>query len=393
MAPPREYPFYSRPVISNLPPHLRQNWHAVRASPATGTSTGTGTGTSTPTSLSPPRSNVGSTPNRLKRTLAQMSDDSGDVVYISGLSPEKKASSTDKAGPALAKKAKVREVKPIIVEDDSQDEASDEEEEEAEVVEVLRPTKVVGGKVLRGQDRPAYAPPHKEKRKPRPSKIPWNKPSTPLKPVPKAEPAEVVTVTAPEAITAVDGALADTRRRAFFRKHRNLFLALLPDHTSKSFLNLTASSSTDDAASVAPFVMLPQPKGIKGKMHAYQLHGLSFLAHLVHANGINAILADEMGLGKTLQTLSLLVHLNSHTAHGGGAPKSPHLIVCPLSVLSAWMSETVRWTGLKAFRFHGERKERERLKNLLRDPSTTAGVDLVITTCSSSLSLLRLALR
>lgn len=43
-----------------------------------------------------------------------------------------------------------------------------------------------------------------------------------------------------------------------------------------------------------------------------------------------------MGLGKTLQTLSLLAYLNEN--HG---IKGPHLLICPLSVLGAWM--TVRW--------------------------------------------------
>lgn len=45
-----------------------------------------------------------------------------------------------------------------------------------------------------------------------------------------------------------------------------------------------------------------------------------------------------MGLGKTLQTLSLLAYLNEN--HG---IKGPHLLICPLSVLGAWM--TVRWLG------------------------------------------------
>jgi SWI/SNF-related matrix-associated actin-dependent regulator of chromatin subfamily A member 5 len=46
-----------------------------------------------------------------------------------------------------------------------------------------------------------------------------------------------------------------------------------------------------------------------------------------------------MGLGKTLQTLSLIAHL---TETQGGA-KGPHLLVCPLSVLSSWMTEIARW--------------------------------------------------
>jgi hypothetical protein len=40
-----------------------------------------------------------------------------------------------------------------------------------------------------------------------------------------------------------------------------------------------------------------------------------------------------MGLGKTLQTLSLIAYL--HETHG---VKGPHLLICPLSVLGAWMT-------------------------------------------------------
>ena len=68
-------------------------------------------------------------------------------------------------------------------------------------------------------------------------------------------------------------------------------------------------------------------------MRDYQLVGLRWLA-MMHANGCNAILADEMGLGKTLQTIAFLAHLKFAKGEGG-----PHLVVCPLSVLSSWMSE------------------------------------------------------
>ena len=64
-------------------------------------------------------------------------------------------------------------------------------------------------------------------------------------------------------------------------------------------------------------------------MRDYQLHGLRWLTAM-HTSGVNAILADEMGLGKTLQTISFLAHLKFNLGVSG-----PHLVICPLSVLSS----------------------------------------------------------
>ena len=104
---------------------------------------------------------------------------------------------------------------------------------------------------------------------------------------------------------------------------------------------------------------------ITATMKPYQLAGLSFLIYL-HKNGLSGILGDEMGLGKTLQTLSLFQHLKENDPpsflHG---ERRPFLVVCPLSVLSSWMTEIARWTPqLKAIRFHGSLNERARLKRV-----------------------------
>ncbi|KAH8594504.1 SNF2 family N-terminal domain-containing protein [Bisporella sp. PMI_857] len=109
-----------------------------------------------------------------------------------------------------------------------------------------------------------------------------------------------------------------------------------------------------------------QPKDIKAKMKPYQLSGLSFMVYL-HRNGLSGILGDEMGLGKTLQTLSLIQHLKeSDPIKGVGRDARPFLVVCPLSVLSSWMSEARKWApGLKVVRFHGPVKERNRLKKIV----------------------------
>lgn len=100
-------------------------------------------------------------------------------------------------------------------------------------------------------------------------------------------------------------------------------------------------------------------------MKPYQLLGLSFLVYL-HKNGVSGILGDEMGLGKTLQTLSLIQYLKEGRQLSASSDElRPCLVVCPLSVLSAWISESRRWTpGLKVLRFHGSVHERDRLKRI-----------------------------
>jgi SWI/SNF-related matrix-associated actin-dependent regulator of chromatin subfamily A member 5 len=100
-------------------------------------------------------------------------------------------------------------------------------------------------------------------------------------------------------------------------------------------------------------------------MKPYQISGLSFLVYL-HRNGLSGILGDEMGLGKTLQTLSLIQYLKeTRTLSGSHGERRPCLVICPLSVLSSWMSEARRWTpGLKVLRFHGPVVERNRVKKV-----------------------------
>lgn len=100
-------------------------------------------------------------------------------------------------------------------------------------------------------------------------------------------------------------------------------------------------------------------------MKPYQLSGLSFLVYL-HRNGLSGILGDEMGLGKTLQTLSLVQYLkNTRKLSRSHGESRPCLVICPLSVLSSWISEARRWTpGLKVLRFHGPMVERNRVKRI-----------------------------
>ena len=118
-----------------------------------------------------------------------------------------------------------------------------------------------------------------------------------------------------------------------------------------------------------------QPREVQVEMRDYQLRGLRWLVGM-HKCGVNAILADEMGLGKTLQTIAFLAHLKFvEDVHG------PHLVICPLSVLSSWMTELKRFCPeLRALKLHSsDLEERRRLMQSL-GANCGADVDVVVTT-------------
>lgn len=109
-----------------------------------------------------------------------------------------------------------------------------------------------------------------------------------------------------------------------------------------------------------------QPKlVVGGTMRSYQLEGLEWMLSL-YENGINGILADEMGLGKTIQTIAMLAHLWENKSYG------PFLIAAPLSTTSNWVAEFEKWTpSIPVMLYHGDKKERERLRNTrLKNPGT-----------------------
>ena len=142
----------------------------------------------------------------------------------------------------------------------------------------------------------------------------------------------------------------------------------------------------DDSESeiVAYETLRSQPDGIKAAMKPYQLEGLSFLVYM-NRNGMSAILGDEMGLGKTLQTLSLFKYLKDNKPTKG--ENRPFLVVCPLSVLSSWISETRKWTpDLNVVRFQGPKAERERIKQDCHSASQASKIDIVVTTYETFVS-------
>ena len=82
------------------------------------------------------------------------------------------------------------------------------------------------------------------------------------------------------------------------------------------------------------------PVGFTATLRPYQLRGLGWLQFL-HRVGLGGCLADDMGLGKTPTTL----------AHLAGLP-GPHLVVCPLSVVHNWETETARFVPFARVMVH-----------------------------------------
>ena len=104
---------------------------------------------------------------------------------------------------------------------------------------------------------------------------------------------------------------------------------------------------------------------LENVLRPYQKQGVAWL-HFLRANGFGGILADEMGLGKTLQTLAFFKTLpNSNcqlpidspqttTAIPHSALRTPHLIVCPTSLVFNWVAEVKKFTPeLKILALHG----------------------------------------
>ena len=124
-------------------------------------------------------------------------------------------------------------------------------------------------------------------------------------------------------------------------------------------------------------VLMPvenQPAMIKAVLREYQLEGLRWNVGMFD-QGCSCILADEMGLGKTLQSISFLACIKEMRQANG-----PHLVVCPLSVLSSWMDELQKWApSFRVVRLHsGDENERTRLRKEV--VPNTESYDVAVTT-------------
>jgi SNF2 family DNA or RNA helicase len=117
-------------------------------------------------------------------------------------------------------------------------------------------------------------------------------------------------------------------------------------------------------------VPLAEPIGFVGTLRPYQRRGLGWLAFLDRL-GLGGCLADDMGLGKTAQLLALLAHERSVQPAAG-----PTIVICPLSVVHNWETETARFTpDLRTHVHHGpDRLHGEDLFAVIRS------TDVLITT-------------
>ncbi|GAX85084.1 hypothetical protein CEUSTIGMA_g12504.t1 [Chlamydomonas eustigma] len=100
---------------------------------------------------------------------------------------------------------------------------------------------------------------------------------------------------------------------------------------------------------------------VAGTLKSYQLVGINFLMMLHKSESVGgAILADEMGLGKTAQTISFLGVLRTLCN-----VKSPHLIICPASLIQNWAREFRQWCpGMRIILYHG--KDRDSVRQALQ---------------------------
>jgi superfamily II DNA or RNA helicase len=92
---------------------------------------------------------------------------------------------------------------------------------------------------------------------------------------------------------------------------------------------------------------------LENVLRPYQKHGVAWL-HFLRQNAFGGILADEMGLGKTLQTLAFFNTLRGQFFNPQSAIASPHLIICPTSLVFNWLAEAKKFTpALKVLALHG----------------------------------------
>jgi hypothetical protein len=106
---------------------------------------------------------------------------------------------------------------------------------------------------------------------------------------------------------------------------------------------LLATGWLDDLLRGLPDTALTEgevPPTFTATLRPYQRRGLGWLQFL-HRVGLGGCLADDMGLGKTPTTL----------AHLAGIP-GPHLVVCPLSVVHNWETESARFVPFARVMVH-----------------------------------------
>ncbi|EGC36924.1 hypothetical protein DICPUDRAFT_97424 [Dictyostelium purpureum] len=114
-------------------------------------------------------------------------------------------------------------------------------------------------------------------------------------------------------------------------------------------------STTTILSKKSSHLVIEQPDLMTGgKLKEYQVTGLEWLVSLYNRN-LNGILADEMGLGKTVQTIAFISFLYERMN-----VREPFLVVAPLSTISNWSSEFIRWSPkLHVIVYKGKQEERK----------------------------------
>jgi superfamily II DNA or RNA helicase len=123
----------------------------------------------------------------------------------------------------------------------------------------------------------------------------------------------------------------------------------------------------DELHTFSGVVPLDPPASFQGTLREYQREALGWFEFL-RKFGFGGCLADDMGLGKTVMVLALL-DARRHTL--AKSERLPSLVVVPRSLVFNWIEESRRFAPkLKIVDYTGA----------LRDASTIAGSDLVLTT-------------
>jgi len=113
---------------------------------------------------------------------------------------------------------------------------------------------------------------------------------------------------------------------------------------------------------------VPPPQKFSGTLRRYQHAGYNWLCFL-NRYGLNGCLADDMGLGKTAQALALLQKLKEEK--GRGKKFKTSLIVAPVSAVSNWEIEIMKFTPSLKYVVHLGQTRKKCIKHL-------TGYDIVI---------------
>ncbi|NET33497.1 MAG: DEAD/DEAH box helicase [Cyanothece sp. SIO1E1] len=132
-------------------------------------------------------------------------------------------------------------------------------------------------------------------------------------------------------------------------------------------LSQRAIASDDEAQAQTLAITAPEiPASLQAQLRPYQRQGLAWLQFL-YGLSAGGILADDMGLGKTLMTLALLTWRQEQEG------TLPNLIVCPTSVTTNWIKETLRFAPtLRALLLTGKVRESLREAIATHDQATAA---------------------